>query len=139
MRYLGIDFGTKRIGIAISDDMATLAFPKMVLENNKTLLGPSVDTIYDMCKADGIETVVLGESKNFKGEDNEIMGKISKFKADLELKGLKVIYMPEIFSTVQAEQIQGKNKDLDASAAAVILQSYLDGLVINSLPDSKTN
>lgn len=126
MRYLGIDFGTKRIGIAISDDMATLAFPKAVLENNKTQLGPSADTIYDMCKSEGVDTVILGESKNFKGEDNAVMEKVAKFKTELESKGLTVIYVPELFSTVQAEQIQGKNKDLDASAAAVILQSYLD-------------
>jgi putative holliday junction resolvase len=123
-RFMGIDFGTKRIGLAISDDMAKMAFPKTVIENRPGFL----DEIVSICLDNGIDTVVLGESRDFQGRENTIMKKTEIFKTALENKGLSVIYEPEVLSTVQAQQFQGQNKDLDASSAAIILQSYLDRL-----------
>ena len=62
-----------------------------------------------------------------KGEQNEIMQDIEAFKKMLELDlHIKVIYQPEFYSTAQAARIQGENDKTDASAAAIILQSYLD-------------
>lgn len=125
MRYLGIDFGTKRVGIAISDEGGSLAFPHSVMENNKNL----IEKVLDIIKKESIEKVIMGESKNFKGEDNEIMKDILKFKGELENKtGREVIFEPEFLTSAEAQQIQGRNGMIDASAAAVILQSYLDKL-----------
>jgi putative holliday junction resolvase len=122
MRYLGIDFGEKRVGIAISDEEGKFAFPKAVLLNDKELLR----NIVDLCMQNMVETIVMGESRNYQGQINEIMWKIEGFRKQLETIGYKVVFEPEFMTSVQASQITGENKMLDASAAAIILQSYLD-------------
>ena len=122
MRYLGIDFGEKRIGIAISDEEGKIAFPTTVLANDKNIM----KNLMDLCMQNGVEVVVMGESRDYKGQINEIMWKIEGFKKQLETVGFKVVFEPEFMTSVQASQITGENKMLDASAAAIILQSYLD-------------
>jgi putative holliday junction resolvase len=122
MRYLGIDFGEKRVGIAISDEEGKFAFPTAVLVNDKELL----KNIVDLCMQNAVETVIMGESRNYQGQINEIMWKIEGFKKQLETIGYKVVFEPEFMTSVQASQITGENKMLDASAAAIILQSYLN-------------
>ncbi len=122
MRYLGIDFGEKRVGIAISDEDGKIAFPSVVLVNDSSLM----KNIVDLCMKNGIEMVVMGESRDYKGQINTIMWKIQGFKKQLETIGFKVVFEPEFMTSVQASQITGENKMLDASAAAIILQSYLN-------------
>ncbi len=122
MRYLGIDFGEKRVGIALSDEEGKLAFPKAVLANDSDLL----KNIVDWCMQNGVETVVMGESRNYQGQINPIMWKIDGFRKQLEMMGKKVVFEPEFMSSSQASQIIGENQMIDASAAAIILQSYLD-------------
>ncbi len=122
MRYLGIDYGEKRIGLAISDEEEKMAFPHAVLQNG----GSTISDIMELCGVNKIKTVVLGESRNYKGEENSIMQKAHEFADDLEANGLKVIFEAEVLTTMQAERIQGKKDDIDASAAAIILQSFLD-------------
>jgi putative holliday junction resolvase len=122
-KYLGIDFGNKRVGIAVSDDGGKIAFPHSVIPNNEKLL----EEIKEIIEKEKIEEIIMGESKNFKGEPNKIMASISEFKKELEGKTkLKVSLEPEFLTSVQAEQIQGKTDMHDASAAAIILQSFLD-------------
>lgn len=122
MKYIGIDFGEKRVGIAISDEDGKIAFPALVLENNNKLL----QNIFSFCQENNIKNVILGESKNYKGQSNLIMKKINSFKLELESLRLKVFWEPEFMTSIQASRITGENKMLDASAAALILQSYLD-------------
>ncbi len=122
MKYLGIDFGEKRVGIALSDEDGQFAFPQVVLVNDSELL----KNIMDLCMKNRVETVVMGESRNYQGEINNIMWKIEGFKKQLETIGFKVVFEPEFMTSVQASQITGENKMLDASAAALILQSYLE-------------
>ena len=121
-KYLGIDFGEKRVGIALTDEDEKFAFPSAVLVNNKELL----KNIVDLCMKNAVEVVVMGESRNYQGQINDIMWKIQGFKKQLETIGFKVFFEPEFMTSVQASQITGENKMLDASAAAIILQSYLD-------------
>lgn len=125
MKLLGIDFGRKRVGIAVSDEEQKIAFPKAVYPNDKKLIG----RVADFCKENSVSGIVLGESKNFKGEDNPVMEDIFKFKTELETKtSLPVFLEPEFMSSSEAEKMraEGDNKEmLDASAAAVILQSFL--------------
>lgn len=123
-KYLGIDYGTKRVGVAVSDEAGTMAFPKEVIQN--TGLEHIADKISKICNELGVRDIVLGESKNFKGEDNVVMKEARGLINHLEARGLDVIFEPEIFSTMQAERLQGQKSDIDASAAAIILQSYLD-------------
>jgi putative Holliday junction resolvase len=123
MKYLGVDFGEKRIGIAISDETGKLAFPHSIIFNDEKL----VEKIEKIIKKEGIKEIIIGESKNFKGKPNKIMIKIEKFKGELEERTkLPIFFEPEFMTSVQAERIQGKNKMQDASAAAIILQYFID-------------
>ncbi len=123
MKYLGIDCGTKRIGIAISDDTGSVAFPLTTLQAGSTV----VDEISAIVQDEHIETIVLGESRNFQGATNPVMEHIAMLRQQLEAKGYEVVYEPEFFTTVQARKEGETPKEhIDASAAALILQSYLD-------------
>lgn len=123
IKYLGIDFGSKRIGLAISDETLTVAFPYKVVHNTPKI----VEEIFEILKVEQITKVVLGESKDKDMKDNSIMVLIHKFKKDLEEKGIEVDFHSEFFSSAQVVSIMGQqNKSIDASAAAIILQSYLD-------------
>lgn len=136
MKFLGIDYGTKRVGIAISDEEGKIAFPNDTLANDKKL----VEKIISLCKEKAVGAIVIGESNNFSGEPNPIMADVKKFIAELEketrqtfegqkLSGqakLPVILEPEFLTTAQAKRIQGEVEGIDASAASIILQSFLD-------------
>lgn len=123
MKILGVDFGSKRVGIAIADTEAGVAFPKVVLENDKSFF----QEFKRLCDVEKVAFVVLGESKNFNMDDNTIMDAIRAFKKQVEdeLK-LTVVMHPEFMTSAQAVHEQGENNMLDASAATIILQSYLD-------------
>lgn len=123
MRLLGIDYGEKRIGLALSDDKGLMAFPKAVLPNDNFLMRE----LRDLVKGHGVDTIVVGESKNYDMKDNPIMIKIRAFVRELERElGVVVILEPELLSSHQAAHIQGKKAMIDASAASIILQSYID-------------
>ncbi|MEI6238660.1 MAG: Holliday junction resolvase RuvX [bacterium] len=129
MKYMGIDFGSKRVGISVSDDGGEMAFPKVVLKNSK---GAKISTtlikkIKEICLTEKIGEVVIGESKNYKGEKNKIMDEIMPFAKKLKAEtGLTIHLHPEFMTSAQAVQIQGENEMLDASAATIILQAFLD-------------
>ena len=122
MKYLGIDYGEKNVGIAVSDDNGKLAFAKMVLKNDKQLL----ENILVFCKQEKIEAVVLGDSFDFSGQPNFVRKNILNLKKVLEEDNLRVFLEPEFLTSAEAERVQGKNDKIDASAAALILKSYLD-------------
>jgi putative Holliday junction resolvase len=123
MKYLGIDFGSKRIGLAISDDTATVAFPYKVLENKKDIIKDIVEII----NLEKVIRVIIGESKDSHMKDNPIMELINDFKKKLEAENIEVEFHNEFFSSAQVLSTMGQqNKSIDASAAAIILQSYLD-------------
>lgn len=123
MRYLGIDYGSKRVGIAVSDPTKTICSPLAVLKNSTTL----VSEIKDICREKSIEAVVVGESKNYSFKDNFIMKEIRPFVETLKNElGIPVYLHPEFLTSREAEHIQGGGNMLDASAAALILKSYLD-------------
>lgn len=135
MRHLGIDYGSKRVGVAISDDTGMMAFPYKILPNNMEL----VDTIHNICGTEEIGAIVLGESHDLSGVPNKIMGSIEEFKKNLEAElDLPVYFQKEFMTTIEARGREGKEinnakkvekskqKGADASAAALILARYLD-------------
>ncbi len=123
MRYLGIDFGSKRIGVAVSDAHGSIAFPHSVVANSKD----AILEIVAIAKKEGVGTIVVGESKDFSGKPNVVMEKITPFTHELEkASDLPVIFEPEFLSSQQASTFQGEHQKLDASAAAIILQAYLE-------------
>ena len=149
MRYLGIDYGAKRIGIALSDEKGKMAFAYGVILN--TGKKEVVEKIKKICEENFVGKIVLGKSLNYKGEPNIIMEKIEPFKMALEKEiGLPVVYENETLTSAEARRPLGgerkrpptlskrkspeKEKQammkVDASAAALILQSYLDKNVI---------
>lgn len=122
MRLMGIDYGSKRVGIAVSDEMGEFALPLIVLKSDKNL----IKEIIGITDENKIKTIILGESKDYKGKANAILPEALNLKRDLEEKGFEVILEPEFMTSANAERFQGKHDMLDASAAALILQSYLD-------------
>ncbi|MCX6716542.1 MAG: RuvX/YqgF family protein [Candidatus Taylorbacteria bacterium] len=135
MKYMGIDFGSKRVGISVSDDGGEMAFPKVVLKNSSGVKGSKgagasnalIKEIKEICLSEKIGEVVIGESKNYKGEKNKIMDEIMPFAKKLKVEtGLTIHLHPEFMTSAQAVQIQGENEMLDASAATIILQAFLD-------------
>ena len=131
-RILGIDYGTKRIGLAISDTDAQFGQPYSVIKNSRKNLPEVISEISDILKKEEVCEIVLGESKDFKGKDNAVMPEITEFKEKLEKTlfdlsmQIPVIFEPEFLTSHQAAYFQGKHDLLDASSAALILQSYLD-------------
>jgi putative holliday junction resolvase len=123
MRYLCIDFGTKWIGIALSDEEGSIAFPHAVWKNSKTL----ADDLAALAKEKRVGTFVVGESRDLANRANPIMERILPFSQMLEKKcGVPVLFHPEVYSSQEAKHVQEDPEMEDASAAAITLQSYLD-------------
>lgn len=123
MKLLGIDYGAKRVGIALSDDGGSMAFPKQVLSAGETL----VSDIVKLCETEHVQSIVIGESKNFAQEENPIMKEIHELKGELEKAlNIPIYFEPELMTSMEAQHIQGQNSMNDASAAAIILQSYIN-------------
>ncbi len=122
MRLLGIDYGSKRVGIALSDEGRQFAIPLITLNYSKNLL----QDVINILEKNNIKEVVMGESKNYQGQANTILPEILRFKTSLEKHDYIVHLEPEFMTSAHAERFQGKNEMLDASAAALILQSFLD-------------
>lgn len=124
-KHIGIDYGTKRIGIAFSDENGRMAFPNSVLANDNKM----IENLNKLILENGVQKIVIGESKNYKMEDNEIMTEIYDLKKILETTlNIDVILYPEVLSSAEALNMGAKPEMIDASAAAIILQSYLDSL-----------
>lgn len=119
---MALDFGEKRVGVASTDASGEFALPRLTFENDETLL----EKVLEFKLKEGIERIVIGESRNLDGSPNKIMSAIEEFKKRLEEKGAEVSLHPEVFSTMEARRIQGNTQFTDASAAAIILKSYLD-------------
>ncbi|MAF59826.1 MAG: Holliday junction resolvase RuvX [Candidatus Pacebacteria bacterium] len=122
MKYLGVDYGTKRIGLALSDDSGKLAFPHKIIESSPR----AIEEVFGVIENEDVDEVVLGESKDFRGEDNALMKGVTTFKEELEKKGIKVHLEPEFLTSVEARRDAPKGINTDDSAAALILQRYLD-------------
>ncbi len=121
MRYIGIDYGTKKIGVALSDESGALAFPKTILPNGPNLFS----VIKKICAEEGVEAAVVGESLDKTGKPNPIMKEINKFREKFSKEiNLPIYSEPEIWTSVEAGRYQEKKND--ASAAALILQRFLE-------------
>ena len=124
MRLLAIDYGEKRVGIASTDETGCFALPRAVWPNDETL----VAKILKLKDKEGVEKIIIGESRNLDGSANPIQKEIERFKNELKGRGggVEVVFHPEVFTTVEARRLQGETGMTDASAAALVLKSYLD-------------
>ena len=131
-RFLGIDFGEKRVGLAISDKSNIIASPFKTL--NYTNENDLVDQLKKIVIENDIENFVLGLPINMKGDDTAQTKIVRNFKESLSSLELPIIYEDERFSSISAKNSlmlqnikTGYNKSLiDKTAAAIILQQYLD-------------
>ena len=140
MRILGLDVGTKTVGVAVSDPLGVIATGVTTIER----VGIRKDTgkVIDYIKEYGCETVVIGLPMSLDGEDSVQTQKVRDFRTMLEnklrssgpLSKVKVEWQDERYSTVEAEEVlieanmsrKKKKKIIDRQAAIVILQRYLD-------------
>ncbi len=115
MRLLGFDYGDKRIGVAVSDEDGVFAFPRVILQNTEKIF----DEIKKICSDEKIEKIVLGIPISLRGGKSDQARKTEEFGDKLKaFSGVSVEYENEIFTSKMTQN--------DASAAAMILQSYLD-------------
>jgi putative Holliday junction resolvase len=122
MRHLGIDYGTKRVGLALSDEGGSMAFPYAVLPNTPELAAHIEMLVTD----EDVGAVVIGTSHDLDGTPNPLERDITDFIIKLrEHTAVSVARESEVFTSQEALRVQGKNEMTDASAAAIILNSYL--------------
>ncbi|MCX6790548.1 MAG: Holliday junction resolvase RuvX [Candidatus Kaiserbacteria bacterium] len=131
MRYLGIDYGTKKIGLALSDEMGTMGFPHSIVVNTPRL----VDELCALIAKENVGAVVIGESRSLSGVDNPIAKDAHELGEQLTSRaGTPVFYESEVFTSVEARRAPEKemksrapksHAPVDASAAALILTSYV--------------
>ncbi len=133
MIYLGLDLGSKTLGLSISDRTSTIASSLCVLRyQNETELFDKLKNIVDEYKVDAF---VLGNPKNLDGSDSKRTEISLEFKDKLINEFNKeVIMQDERLSTVEAERMlisnntkrKNRKKVIDKIAATIILQAYLD-------------
>lgn len=124
MRYLGVDYGAKRTGIALSDPAGSFAFPKEVLATDARL--PA--RVAAIARGAGAEAIVVGDSRAFSGEANTVTAEVDRFADKLgAAAGIPVHRAREAWSSMEASRFAppGKEHD-DSAAAAIILQRFLD-------------
>src|SRR3989344_5440097 len=120
MKYLGIDFGTKRVGVAVSDDTVGIAFTRETMTNDAQLLPHLVQLI----EAEKIGRIVVGDTRSHGGRENPVSAEADKFIEELhQATGLPVERVFEAWSSIEASRYAPKGREHDdASAAAIILQ-----------------
>jgi len=132
-RILAIDYGKKRVGLAISDELGLLSRPFLTLRfsNQKELL----EKLVDICEKNQVEKIVVGWPLTFRGEAGKQAKKVAFFVENLKkVVPCEIVLEDERLTTKMAQKImirQGvdvkKNKEiLDQLAAKLILQSYLE-------------
>lgn len=138
-RALGVDYGRRRIGLALSDATGTLASPLTVLArpygDRETVRVVSAEVLRLAAEDDGLDAVVVGWPRRLDGTPNEQTPIVEAFAKALEAAiPVPVVLQDERLSSHEAEsRLAVREKDwrkrkqvLDAAAAAVILQDYLD-------------
>lgn len=126
MRYLGIDYGEKRMGVAVSDEDRKIAFPLVEL-TDLGIKNRAVTAIKSIIKKEGVEKIILGIPVMFGKEESQAARNIRDFGEKLQKTvRIPLVYENEMFTTRLVEQSGVKKKHSNKAAAALILQSYLD-------------
>ena len=131
-RIVCLDVGDARIGVAVSDPTRTIATPVEVI--HRVGWGPDCRRIKALCDQYGTDEVLSGLPLNMDGTEGFQAKKVREFCAQVEKRGLKVIYQDERLTTVTAEEAliedgmdrRSRKEHVDKVAAAVILRQWLD-------------
>lgn len=127
MRFLGIDYGTKNVGIAVSDEGGRIALPFKVIVNRggKRLLSE----IKDLVKKEKAEVVILGLPLYLDGTESAETRKVKRFAELLKKEvSIPVALENEMLTTKMVLRAGVRQGSTDAASAALILQAYLDKL-----------
>jgi putative Holliday junction resolvase len=125
---LSLDVGEKRIGVAVADDSVRIAVPFTTIAVD----GTELTTIADLVIQQGADTIVVGYPRNQQGEATAQTDYVEKFAKQLEDMDAKLVFQDESLTSVIAEQRLIAQKkpyskgDIDANAASIILQDYLE-------------
>ena len=124
MKYLGIDYGAKRIGIAVSNSEGTLAFPRATIENDARLF----ESLKRLITDEKIETVIVGDTLSFSNLRNPVTKDAENFVVRLRKEiSLPVEKAWEAGSSIEASRYAPeKASHSDGAAAAIILQRFID-------------
>lgn len=140
MRILALDVGERRTGVAMSDLLGWLATPLTVLKCASR--EDELSSIVELARRHQVERVIVGFPRSLDGSVGPQARRVERYVERLRPRlSVPVELWDEQFSTVQAEQLiheTGKRIDrerIDAAAAAVILQSYLDATAVMAEPD----
>ncbi len=134
-RYLGLDVGNRRIGVAVSDELGLTAQPVMTLERKRSRR-EDLRSLARLCRGFGVAGIVVGHPLHLSGEAGKQAAKTQAFAAELgELTGLPIHLQDERLTTREAHRIlyeagrarQTHRKVVDQVAAALVLQSFLEG------------
>ena len=138
MRILGLDFGTKTVGVAVSDELLiTAQGVEIIRRKAPTKLRQTLARIDELVGEYGVEKIVLGYPKNMNNTEGERCEKTQEFKEMLEKRtGLEVVLWDERLTTVSADNAmmemgirrENRKEYVDEIAAIFILQGYLDFL-----------
>mgnify|MGYP000635697673 CR=1 FL=1 len=132
-KILALDYGSKRIGVAVSDPLGITAQPVTVI--NRKGKKKDIPEILEIIKEREVGKIVLGLPLNMNGSKGTLYDEVKKFGSLLEKKSsLQVDYLDERLTTAQAEKVllsgdvsrQKRRKVIDKMAAVLILQNYLD-------------
>ena len=140
MRVLGLDYGSKTVGVAVSDALRVTAQPlETITRKDENKLRQTCARIEQLIAEYEVESIVLGYPKNMNDSVGERAKKTEEFKAMLERRtGLPVTLWDERLTTVAAERVlmesgvrrENRKAVIDQVAAALILQGYLDYLAM---------
>ena len=138
MRIMGLDYGNRTVGVAISDEMMLTAQPiETIWRDRKNKLRRTFARLEDLIEEYDVETIVIGLPKRMNNEEGERCELTREFGSRIEQRtGLTVVYQDERLTTVAADAVldeSGVRKDrrkqyIDKVAASIILQGYLDGM-----------
>lgn len=136
MRILGLDYGTKTVGVAVSDELGwTAQVLETITRKDKNKLRKTLARIEELVRTYEIEKIVLGYPKHMNNDEGERCAETEAFKEMLERRtGIPVILQDERMSTMSAERIlieggvrrENRKDYVDKMAAAFILQAYLE-------------
>lgn len=142
MRILGLDYGSKTVGAAISDPLGyTAQSLETIWRKQENKLRQTLARIEELCKEYKVEKIVLGYPKNMNNTIGERAQKALEFKEMLERRtGLPVVMWDERMTTISAERVlmesgvrrEDRKQYLDGLAASFILQGYLDMMALKN-------
>ena len=124
MRYLGVDYGSKNVGLALSDEAGGFAFPKETIANDRRMIA----RISDIVIVEKVEAIVVGDARSLSGGANKVTADADHLAEALKVATkLPLFRIREAYSSAEAMRFAPPHhRHDDSAAAAILLQRFLD-------------